>query len=175
MSSSIVIFYSRTGNTRVVAHCLAEITGAELEELTPATYHGGSWGWLKAIAEAAFGRMPRLLQPLEDVGDYDVVYIGGPIWVGRCAPAVRSYARRYLPGTHRLAFFATQGGTSIRRAWADLARLCGTEPVATLTVRADHVRDPELRGEIARFAIRAQRAPVPGGVGAAHRESAPMA
>lgn len=175
MTSSIVVYYTRTGNTRVLARCIADVTGAELEELRPASYRRGLRGWISAVSEAVTGRLPRLLQPPEDIGHYDIVYIGGPIWMGRYAPAVRAYARRFLPEARRVAFFATQGGTDIDRAWTDLARLCGMQPAATLTVQAAHVRDAGLRGEIARFVLRARRTLQPARAGASHTDAAPAA
>lgn len=158
MSTSLVVFYSRTGNTRRLAHLIADASGGLVEELVEATDHTGHWGWVKSVAEAATGWMPGLLPPLQDPSAHPLIFLGGPIWMGRCAPVVRSYASRHLGQALHVAFFATQGGTDPYRAWADLTRLSGIQPAATLSVQDTRSRDPRVPADVAHFVASARAA-----------------
>lgn len=156
---ALVVYYSRTGHTRQLAKCIAEVADADLEEITEASDHEGPWGWFKCVLEAAGGFTPRLLDPIEPPAGRDIVFLGGPVWMGRCAPAVRAYARERLHGADRLAFFATQGGSSPQRAWSDLEALARMPPAARLAIRDRDLGDPTLREQVARFVRTAEQAP----------------
>ncbi|MFZ5657929.1 MAG: flavodoxin family protein [Pseudomonadota bacterium] len=156
---ALVVYYSRTGHTRRLAKCIAEVADADLEEITEAGDHEGPWGWFKCVLEAAGGLMPRLLDPIEPPAGRDIVFLGGPLWMGRCAPAVRAYARERLHGADRVAFFATQGAGSPQRAWSDLEALARMPPAARLAIRHRDLGDPALREQVQRFVRTAGRRP----------------
>ena len=95
MSKSIVIFFSHagdnysvgvidTGNTKIVADYISEITGADQFEIVTHKYDGMAYTPLIELAkkEAAAGELPPYEGTAPDLSGYDTVYIGGPVWWG---------------------------------------------------------------------------------------------
>ena len=95
MSKSIVIFFSHagdnysvgdidTGNTKIVADYISEITGADQFEIVTHKYDGMAYTPLIELAkeEARKGELPPYEGTAPDLSGYDTVYIGGPVWWG---------------------------------------------------------------------------------------------
>lgn len=95
MSKSIVIFFSHagdnysvgvidTGNTKIVADYISEITGADRFEIVTHKYDGMAYTPLIELAkkEAAAGELPPYEGTAPDLSGYDTVFIGGPVWWG---------------------------------------------------------------------------------------------
>ena len=95
MSKSIVIFFSHagdnysvgvidTGNTKIVADYISEITGADQFEIVTHKYDSMAYTPLIELAkkEAAAGELPPYEGAAPDLSGYDTVFIGGPVWWG---------------------------------------------------------------------------------------------
>ncbi|MCR5714933.1 MAG: flavodoxin [Bacteroidales bacterium] len=95
MSKSIVIFFSHAGdnysvgnievgNTKIVAGYISEIMGADQFEIVTHKYDGMAYTPLIELArkEAANGELPPYEGTAPDLGKYDTVFIGGPVWWG---------------------------------------------------------------------------------------------
>ena len=95
MKKSIVIFFSHagdnysvgvidTGNTKIVADYISEITGADQFEIVTHKYDGMAYTPLIELAkkEAAAGELPPYEGAAPDLSGYDTVFIGGPVWWG---------------------------------------------------------------------------------------------
>ena len=95
MNKSIVIFFSHagdnysvgvidTGNTKIVADYISEITGADQFEIVTHKYDGMAYMPLIELAkkEAADGELPPYEGTAPDLSGYDTVFIGGPVWWG---------------------------------------------------------------------------------------------
>ena len=89
----LVAYYSATGNTEEVADAIAEATGGDVFEITPAApYTSGDLDWTDENSRVVYeyenpeARDVELAQSTPaDWADYDVVFIGYPIWWGIAA------------------------------------------------------------------------------------------
>ncbi len=91
--NKLVIFYSFDGNTRFIAQTIAEQAGADLLELKPVK-EIKTHGFLKYFlggGQVIMKTKPELMPLEKDPGEYDVIFIGTPVWAGNCAPAVISF------------------------------------------------------------------------------------
>ena len=160
MPGTLVAYYSRTGHTRAVAREIAEMAGPEVdvEEIHEASPRAGGIGWLRCIADAVLRRRPQLQALAHRPEAYELVLVGGPIWMGRLAPAVRAFVEHEIAPSTRVAYFATQEGPPSAAAWTDLERLGAARPVACHAVRMGEVPTHVRRAELDRFLARARRA-----------------
>jgi len=157
-ASILIVYYSMTGRTRPVANELCRATNADLEEIREPERRTGLPGIFRALFDALLRRRTEIVKPMHDPAHYDLVILGGPIWAGRLASPVRSFARKYGPRAKQLAFFCTAGGPKADAAFADLQRLCDRAPRATCLVDASHLEPEAHRGELAHFVAQALRA-----------------
>ena len=93
--NKIVIFFSHAGdnynvgnievgNTKIVADYISEFTGADQYEIVTHKYDGMAYMPLIELAkkEAADGELPPYEGKAPDLGQYDTIFIGGPVWWG---------------------------------------------------------------------------------------------
>ena len=106
---TLVIYYSNTGNTQKVAKQLAGRLGADLAEITCATY--SRWYGPLAMAWDIFTRHVPKVDVLVPLGSqYDVVLVGGPVWAAHAAPPVLALAGHAVLNSAYTAFFVSCSG-----------------------------------------------------------------
>jgi flavodoxin len=111
-SNILVAHFSRTGNTRVIARQIQRALNADFFELEPATAYPEDYEQTvaQAVRERDSGYRPPLKTNVPNIGSYDVVFLGLPIW-GETAPAVvRSFLSQHDLSGKTLVPFITHGG-----------------------------------------------------------------
>ena len=104
---SLVVYYSLTGHTKIIARHIHELVGGDIFELqtvqTYPTAHGELISQAKKELNADY--LPELKQKLGNLDEYDTVFVGSPIWWGTDAPAVRTFlAQNNLAGKTVIPF-----------------------------------------------------------------------
>ena len=116
----LVVYYSLTGKTKLVARTIAEALNATLVEIQerrpiplPFVYLSGSF--------AALLNRGREINPVSvDLKQYDRLFIGSPIWASRPAPAINSFIyQTNFEGRSVIPFF-TMGGNDATKAVANI-------------------------------------------------------
>ena len=136
----LVVYYSRTGNTRRVAEQVAQGLGCETQELTDAKSRAGVLGFIKGGFDAARKKGTQIGEVTHDPGDYDLVVLGTPVWAGTMTPAVRTYLDEQKDRLPQVAFFLTTGGSGVERTFRHMQEKCGKAPRAILNLRDKEVR-----------------------------------
>lgn len=143
---ALLVYYSRTGRTRVVAEAIAAILPCDVEEIIDTKSRRGLLGYLRAAFDAGFRRLTTLKPTRHNPADYDVVIVGTPVWNASVSSPVRTYLTLQKDRLKRVAFFCTFGGSGSRRAFRQMAEACGIQPLDLLDIREAEVR----RGQHAR-------------------------
>ena len=131
---SLVVFYSRTGNTSLVALKIAGLLHADTERILSQVAYDGFSGYAKAVLHSLAGRNVAIQPPKSSPDGYDLVVIGGPVWAGHMAPPVRTYLREFRGHFKHVAFCLTHGGSAAASSFSQMAAICELRPVATLAV-----------------------------------------
>jgi flavodoxin len=117
----LVVFYSLTGKTRLVAQVIAEALNATLVEiretkprkLGPSIYPTGGLA----------ARMNRgsKINPIDvDLKQYETIFIGSPIWSSRPVPAINSFIYKTNFKGRRIIPFFTMAGKNSEKALANI-------------------------------------------------------
>lgn len=109
---SLVVFYSLTGRTRLVAQTIARETQAdlaEIEEVKPRKMGPGTY--LSGGMDARKGKASEIKPVTVNIDQYRRVFIGSPIWASRCAPAINSFVDTANLKDKELVLFFTMGGS----------------------------------------------------------------
>lgn len=71
------------GNTGIIAHMIAEQTGADLFEIEAVTPYPETYSELLAVSQEEMNNnaRPEIVGTVENMADYDTVFIGFPIWL----------------------------------------------------------------------------------------------
>jgi flavodoxin len=111
-SRVLVACFTRTGNTRVIAGQIRRALQADLFEIEPARRYPEDYEATvaQAVRERDSGYRPALNASVADIGSFEVVFLGFPVW-GETAPAViRSFLSQHDLSGKTLVPFITHGG-----------------------------------------------------------------
>lgn len=104
---TLVLYYSQTGATETVAKELQSQLGADIEEIYAINPYNGDFNATIARCqeEMTEGILPDIESIKSVLEDYDVIYLGYPIWFGKAAPPVLSFVKKYdLKGVKLIPF-----------------------------------------------------------------------
>ncbi|HUS48115.1 MAG TPA: flavodoxin [Phycisphaerae bacterium] len=156
MSDTLVVYYSRTGKTRLVAERLAGLLGADVEEIRETKSRAGAMGYLGGIKDAMFKCRARLADEHSASGRAAVV-LGMPVWAASPPPAVREYLKCVDLGGCKVFAFCTYDGGGAASCLSKLAGVVGRELPATLELKKP-AKDADLDAKIKDFAERIRAA-----------------
>ena len=107
--------YITKGNTRIIAEMIAEKTGAELFEIEKVGGYPAVYEECKSVAsrEKATNVRPQLTAQVENMADYDVVFLGYPIWYGDAPMPVYTFLESYDFSGKQIVPFCTHGGSGL--------------------------------------------------------------
>jgi len=106
---TLVVFYSRTGNTKKMGELIAKELHADIDEIIDHTDRSGIKGWLLGGRDAMKKSLTEITVS-KNPADYDLVIIGTPVWAGPSTPAFRTYIAQYKNKIKKVALFVTSGG-----------------------------------------------------------------
>lgn len=135
-SNSLVVYFSATGNTKEVAETLAEMQGADIYEIVPEEpYTDEDLDYNVDDCRANLEQndedaRPEIAEDIENIEDYDVIYVGFPIWWGNMPRILYTFFDAHDLSDKTIAPFCTSGGSGISEAVKTIEEL---EPDATVT------------------------------------------
>jgi flavodoxin len=107
---ALVVYYSRTGNTKFVAEKIAQGLGADIEEVIDKKNRSGPIAWLAAGTDAARRSKTEIAETSKNPSEFDLIVVGTPNWVNKPSPAIRTYLSKYdLAGKKVASFCVTDG------------------------------------------------------------------
>ncbi len=92
-SNTLVVYFSRSGNTELMAKEIAKIKNAHVLRLEADSYKIGLLGWVNAMKDAR--NTEATISPSNiDLSLYDTIYIGSPIWLYSPAPPIWEFVKK---------------------------------------------------------------------------------
>lgn len=153
-SKVLVLYYSQSGVTKTVAEEIARQTGADIVSFDVQTPYNGTYDETiqRCLKERESGELSPVKPLSVNIADYDVVFLGYPVWFGTCArPLLSLIAEQDFAGK-KVVPFCTFGSGGLNTSSADLVAAL---PKATIAegygVRAARVE--KAPAEIDRFLI----------------------
>lgn len=131
---ALVIYYTRSGDTREIAEKIASKLDCDIEEIIDKTKRRGIFGYIKSGFHAFRGKLTRIETPEKDPAEYDIVIVGTPVWAGTMTPAIRTYLTGNGDRIQKTAFFCSLGGSGDEKTYRDLTELTGLVPVAKMSI-----------------------------------------
>ena len=130
---TLVVFFShagenysvgniKVGNTKVVADYISEMTGADQFEIVADKDYDMPYMDLIVVAkqEANDGELPAMVGKLENLDQYDTVFIGGPVWWGTYPQVMFTFFRDYDLNGKTIIPFTTHEGSGLASCVEDV-------------------------------------------------------
>ena len=122
----LVAYFSASGVTKGVAQQLAEVTGGTLHEIKPVQpYTDADLDWRNQQSRSSVemqdkSSRPAITDKLANMQEYDVIYVGFPIWWNTCPRIINTFMEAYDFKGKTVIPFATSGSSSIKKSCEDL-------------------------------------------------------
>jgi flavodoxin len=146
---TLVAYYSRTGNTRVIAGQIKRARSADLFEIQTLQPYPEDYEQTveQARHETAAAFEPALIAGALDMTRYRTVFLGFPIWGQTAPPAVRSFLRAHNWAGNTIRPFVTHGGYGLGTSMAVVtSHSKGAKRVPPFALEADQERRTLARG-----------------------------
>lgn len=150
----LVVYYSRTGMTRLLSNMLADELDCAVEELTDLRPRHGLVGLMSRGIDGALERHTQLAPVREDPSGYELVIVATPVWNRSVCSAVRTYLSEHAGRFRRIAFALAQSSVGRSRVFQQMEELAGMSPITTLAVTESDFLRGGYRRKVSRFAAR---------------------
>jgi len=118
----LVLYYSQLGNTKAVAEEIAKKTGADIEAIEAVKPYDGDFDATiaRCMQEREEGTAVEINPVKANVADYDIIFVGAPVWFGVFAPPMLTYLTQVDLSGKKVVPFCTFGSGGLESSTADL-------------------------------------------------------
>ena len=125
---TLVVYFSATGTTKAAAQRLAKEFNADLYEIVPEVpYTAADLNWRDKNSRSTLEMKDKSSRPAikghcDNIADYDVVWIGFPIWWYTAPTIVNTFIEAHDLSGKTINVFATSGGSGVEGSANDLKK-----------------------------------------------------
>ncbi len=135
------------GNTQIMAETIARMTGGDLFEITATAEYPIEYKACTEVAkkEKEANVRPELVVKVENIADYDVVFLGYPNWWGTCPMPVFTFLNTYHLSEVTMIPFCTHEGSGFGVSEQEIKNVMPTVHLLKgLALRGSMVKDAEV-------------------------------
>lgn len=143
----LIAYFSWSGHTRQVAEYIQSQVGGDIYEIVPLTPYEGTHREVSNLAKKELDAeyRPPLARPVPDLSQYDVVFIGYPIWWYQEPVVVDTFIESAKLEDKYIIPFCTSGGSTIEKSEARIAGLVPNNHfIKGITLTGSYSRDTIL-------------------------------
>ncbi len=117
------------GNTSIIAKMIAEQTGADLFEIEAVNAYPETYDGLLDVSrqEMSDNARPEIVGTVDNMEDYDIVFVGYPNWWGDMPMIIYNFLESYDFSGKTVIPFCTHGGSGLSGTESTIADITGAE------------------------------------------------
>jgi flavodoxin len=144
---TLIVYLSRTNNTRAIAEIIGKYTGGalvalELEHPYSTNYEATVQ---QVVRENENGFLPPLKTVINSMESYAVVFVGFPTWGMKLPPPMKSFLMKYDLSGKTVVPFNTNGGYGVGTGFEMVKQLCKNSQVLEgFTMQGGSERDGKI-------------------------------
>ena len=125
-SNVLIVYLSRTNNTKAIAEIIHEYVGGKLVALQLKNPYPEDYKAIvdQVVKENESGFLPPLKTKIDSIEKYDVVYVGFPTWGMQLPPPMKSFLNQYDLSGKTIVPFNTNAGYGIGSTFDTVKKLC---------------------------------------------------
>jgi flavodoxin len=151
MGNVLVVSYSLSGTTRIVADELVRLLAADSHEIVEARKRKGVVDYLLAGFESLAKGVPAIVDSCEPSA-YDMVVLGTPVWVGSMASPMRSFLLAHRREFKKVACFCTMSGRGANNTLREMKALTGSKNAPTFSALESNISNGSYLPRLETFA-----------------------
>lgn len=118
----LVAYFSYSGTTQGIATALSEKIDADLFEITPQKSYSNVY--MQSNSEIRRGDRPKLAQTVENMNEYDIVFVGYPVWWHATPAPINTFLESYDLTGKLIIPFCTSGESDIEETMPTFLDSC---------------------------------------------------
>ncbi|MBU5280865.1 NAD(P)H-dependent oxidoreductase [Anaerostipes hadrus] len=118
----LVAYFSYSGTTKNIANAISEKTGGDLFEITP--QDGYSNVYMESNSEIRGNKRPALTDTVENMDEYDIVFVGYPVWWHATPAPINTFLESYNLTGKLIIPFCTSGESDISETMPTFLHSC---------------------------------------------------
>ena len=110
---ALIVYFSQSGNTQTVANFIHEAVGGDIVRLETVKTYSSNYNDLldEAQEEQRNNARPELKTKIENIEEYDTIFLGYPNWWGDMPMPLYTFLEEYDLSGKTIAPFVTSGGS----------------------------------------------------------------
>lgn len=125
------------GNTAIIAKMIAEQTGADIFSIESTSDYPDTYDGLLEVSREEEESPPQIAGTVENMDDYDVVFVGFPIWWGNLPPIIEVFLDSYDFSGKTVIPFCTHAGSGLSGTESTIADITGAEMMDGLAISGE--------------------------------------
>jgi flavodoxin len=147
---NLILYYSQSGNTEIVAKTLLSQLSGDLIKIKDLKKRKGLKSSLISSIDA-FREFKTEISPSKiDLQDYDVIYIGTPVWASKPVPAIITAIDKFDFRKKEVVLFATMrnaGGERTIRRMEDKLQFRGARVINSFIIKTKNRNKSNITGD----------------------------
>ncbi len=142
----LIAYYSYSGNTKLIAEKIKNITGGEIFEIKTIKEYPRNYTDVVNLAkqEKEQDLRPELANKI-DISNFDIIYLGTPVWWYTFATPIKTFLTEYDFTGKTIIPFCTHGGGGASATYSDMEKLCPNTTIKTGFTSYEHsAKDSEI-------------------------------
>ena len=123
MSKTLVAYFSAEGNTKVLAKTISDVVKGDIFEIAP-TVNWQNKSSRSSVEMQDKASRPTIADKVENMDQYDTVFVGFPIWWYEAPRIVQTFLESYDFSGKTVVTFATSGGSGMGKTDSILQKSC---------------------------------------------------
>ncbi|MCD7976625.1 MAG: flavodoxin family protein [Tannerellaceae bacterium] len=161
---SLIVYYSRrgnnylngnivdlkVGNTEVVAGKIQTLTGSDIFRIETVKPYPVDYTQTTEVAKSELdsNARPELTEKIENIEQYDIIYLGYPNWWGTCPMAIFTFLESYDLSGKTIIPFCTHEGSGLGSSVQDIQKTVpGANVLKGMAIRGDNVNKADKQIE----------------------------
>ncbi len=103
----LILYYSRTGNTKAACEALQKEFGTDMQAIQDLNNRDGKFGMISGMVKTITGMQTDIEPETVDFDPYDTLIISAPIWASKFGLAMRTFVERSSLQGKRVVIFIT--------------------------------------------------------------------
>ncbi len=153
---TLVVYYTRTGYTKIVAESVAKGLDCDIEEIVDNKKRNGFIGSAGAYLSPV-NKKTTIEEIKADLRKYDTVIVGTPIWWYTISPAAREFITKNKSKIDDMALFYTCGKDTRINVEADVTDLFGKSPSANVGIESETIKNKTFEKKVDSFVMELKR------------------
>ncbi len=127
----LIAYFSKTGHTEKVAQEIQKQVGGDLVKIETVKPYPDDYKTTTEVAKAEKDNdeRPEISTKIDNMNDYDVIFIGYPIWWHTAPMAVYTFLESYDLSGKTVIPFCTSGGSDISESMPAIEKLCADSTI----------------------------------------------